>query len=54
VGNSIIRNVGTGQNDMVEECFPGIRTEELHRVLENSDLGTPDTAVVHVGTDDVK
>jgi hypothetical protein len=32
VGDSIIRNVGTGQNNMVVECFPGIRTDQLHRV----------------------
>jgi hypothetical protein len=30
VGDSIIRNVGTGQNIMIVECFPGIRTEQLH------------------------
>ena len=42
VGDSIIRNVGTGQNNMTVECFPGIRTEQLHGVLDNKDLGTPD------------
>jgi hypothetical protein len=54
VGDSIIRNVGTGQNNMMIECFPGIRTEQLHRVLSNRDLGTPDTVVIHVGTHDLK
>jgi hypothetical protein len=43
VGDSIIRNVGTGQNNMMVECFPGMKTEQLHRVLNNRDLGTPDT-----------
>jgi len=53
VGDLII-NVGTGQNNMMVECFPGIRMEQLHRVLDNSDLGTPDTVVIHVGTNDLK
>jgi len=39
---------------MKAECFPGIRTEQLHRVLDNKDLGTPDTVVNHVGTNNPK
>jgi hypothetical protein len=54
VGDSIIRNVGTVQNNMVVECFPGIRTVQLQRVLENRDLGSPDTVVIHVGKNDLK
>jgi len=54
VGDSIIRNVGTDQDNMMVECFPGIRTEQLHRVLDNRDLGTPDTVIIHVGTNDGK
>ena len=54
VGDSIIRNVGTGQNNMMVECFLGIRMEQLHRVLDNRDLGTPDTVIIHVGTNDLK
>jgi len=42
VGDSIIRNVITGQNNTKAYCFPGIRTQQLHRVLDNRDLGTPD------------
>jgi hypothetical protein len=53
-GDSIIRNLGTGQNNMMVECFPGIRTEQLHRVLDDRDLGTPDTVVIHVGTNGLK
>jgi hypothetical protein len=48
VGDPIVRNVGTGQNNMMVECFPGIRTKQLHRVLDNRDLGNPDTVVIHV------
>jgi hypothetical protein len=39
---------------MKVECFPCIRTEHLHRVIENRDLGNPDTAVMHVGTNDLR
>ena len=49
VGHSIIINVGTGQNNMKALCFTGIRTGQLHRVLGNRDLRTPDTVVIHVG-----
>ena len=54
VGDSIIRNLGTRQNNMMLECFPGIRTEQLHSGLDNRDLGTPDTVVIHVGTNNLK
>jgi lysophospholipase L1-like esterase len=32
----------------------GIRMQQLYRVLDNRDLGTPDTVVIHVGTNDLK
>lgn len=54
LGDSIIRNVGTEDGNMMVECFPGIRTEQLHRVVENRDLGNPDTVVIHVGTNDLR
>jgi len=54
VGYTITRNVGTGQNNMKAECFTGIRTEQLHRVLDNRDLETPDPVVIHVGTNYLK
>jgi hypothetical protein len=38
LGDSIIRNVGTGQNIMMVECFPRIRTEQLHRDLDKAIL----------------
>jgi hypothetical protein len=38
---------------MMVKCFPGIRTEQLHRVLDNGDLGTPEIVVIHVGTNDL-
>jgi hypothetical protein len=35
---------------LFNQCFLGIRTEQLHRVIENRDLENPDTIVIHVGT----
>ena len=54
LGDSIIRNVGTEYPDMKVECFPGIRTEQLLRVIERRELGSPDSVVIHVGTDDLR
>ena len=39
---------------MKVECFPGIRTEQLQRVLERRDLGSPGSVVIHVGTNDLR
>jgi hypothetical protein len=39
---------------MSVQCFPGIRTEQLQRVMENRDLGSPDTVVIRVGTNDLR
>ena len=39
---------------MMTECFLGIRADQLRRVLENRDLGSPDTIVIHGGTNDLK
>jgi hypothetical protein len=36
------------------QCFPGIRTEQLQRVMENRDLGSPSTVVIHVCTNDLR
>ena len=38
VGDSIVRNFGAVYEDMKVECFPGIKTEQLHRVMEKRDL----------------
>jgi len=39
---------------MKVECFPGIRTEQLQRVIVKSDLCSPDAIVVHIGTNDLR
>ena len=54
IGDSIVRNVGVVHADMKAECFPGIKTEQLHRVLEKRDLVSPETLIIHVGTNDLK
>jgi len=54
LGDSIIQNVGNEYSDVKFECFPGIRTDHLHRIIENRDLGRPDTFVIHVGTNDLR
>jgi len=54
VGDSIVRNVGAERADMKVECFPGIKTEQLHRVMEKRNLVEPDTVIIQVGTNDLK
>jgi hypothetical protein len=49
LGDSIIRNVGAEKSNMRVECFPGIRTDQLRRVMENRDLGCSAAVVIHVG-----
>jgi len=52
--DSIISNVGRECSDMNIECFPGIRKDQLHRFIENRDLGIPDTVVIHVAANDLR
>ena len=46
VGDSIVRNVAAERADMKVECFPGIKTEQLHRVMEKRNLVSPDTVII--------
>ena len=54
VGDSVVRNVRAEHADMKVECFLGIKTEQLHRVMEKRTLVSPDTVIIHVGTNDLK
>jgi len=54
LGNSTVRNVGDAKPNMRVECFPAIRADQLRRVMENRDLGSADTVIIHVGTNDVR
>jgi hypothetical protein len=54
LGDLIICNVGSECLCMKVESFLGIRTEQLHRVTENRDLGNPDNVIIHVGTNNLR
>jgi hypothetical protein len=54
IGDSIVRGVEADHTDMTVECLPGIRTEQLHKVIERRDLGSPETVIIHVGTNDLR
>jgi len=54
VGDSIMRNVGAEHADIKVECFTGIKTEQLHRVMEKRDLVNPETVIIHVGNNDLR
>ena len=38
LGDSIVRNVGAEKSNMRVECFPGIRADQLRRVMEKQRL----------------
>jgi lysophospholipase L1-like esterase len=52
LGDSVLRHVKTEHISV--QCSPGIRTEQLKRVVENRDLGNPDTVLIHIGANDLK
>ena len=54
VGDSLVRNVGAENADMKVECFPGIKTDQLHRVMERRELDSAETLIIHVGTNDLR
>jgi hypothetical protein len=54
VGDSVVCGVGVEYTDMIVECFPGIRTKQLHKVIDKRDIGSPETIIIHVGTNDLR
>ena len=54
VSDSMLRNVGAEHADMIVECFLGIKTEQLHIVLEKRDLGSRENVTIHVGVNDLR
>jgi hypothetical protein len=52
VGDSVVSSVGDEHTDMIVECFPGIKTEQLYKVIDNRDIGSPETVIIQVGTND--
>ena len=49
VGDSVARNVGADLAEIRVECFPVIKTDHLHKVMEKTDVGSPETVIVYVG-----
>jgi len=54
VGDLIVHNFEAEHADMKVECFPGIKTEQPHRAMEKTDLVSPETVIIHVGTNDLR
>ena len=54
IGDSVVRNVGADDGDLKVKCFAGRKTEQLHRVMEKGDLGSPETLIIHVDTNDLR
>ena len=54
VGDSVLRSIEAEHADTMVKCFSGIKTEQLHRVIEKADVGSPETVVMHVGTNDLR
>ena len=54
VGDSILRNHGAEHAEMNVECFPGIKTEQLHRMMELQELVNPETVTIDVGANDME
>jgi lysophospholipase L1-like esterase len=54
LGDSIVRNFEAGKLIMRVQCFPGIGSDQLRRVMEKEDLEHSDYLVIHVGTNDVR
>ena len=51
---AILRNVGAEYTDMMVGFFPGIETEELHRVIDKRDLGSQKTIIINVSTNNMR
>jgi hypothetical protein len=54
IGDSILRKVGEEHSDMKVECLPRVKTKQLHRVIEVSNLGSPESVIIHGGTTDMR
>ena len=54
VGDPTLRSVGAEHADMMVECFPEIKSGQLHRMIEKRDLGSSETVIIHGGTNDLR
>ena len=48
-----MRNVCLEHAEKKVECFPGLKAEQLHRVMERGDVDSAETLIIHVGTYDL-
>ena len=48
VGELMLRKFGAEHKVMTVECFQGIKSEELHRVIEKNYLGSSEPVIIHV------
>jgi len=53
IGHLMLRNAGAEHAEVNLECFPGNKTEQLHRAMEEKELGNPVTVIIHVGANDM-
>jgi hypothetical protein len=49
-----VHGVGADHTKMMVECFPGIRSEHLHKAIGNRDMDSTETLIIHVGTSDLR
>ena len=54
VGDLKLRSVRAEHTDMMVECFQGIKTEQLHMVMQNGHLGSPESVIIHMDTNDLR
>ena len=50
----MLLNAAAEHTDLMVECFQGIKTEQLHRVIEKRRLFCPETVIIPIGTIDLR
>jgi len=50
----MLLNVGAEHTDMMVEYFQGIKTEQVNKMIEKTHLGSPETVIIHMGTNDLR
>jgi len=54
VGDLMLHNFGAERTDKMVQCFQGIKTEQLHRVEGKRDLGSAESVIIHMGSNDLR
>jgi hypothetical protein len=54
VGDLMLSKAGTEHTEMMVECFRGIKTEQLHRMIGKRDVGSPETVIIHMDANDLR